>query len=414
MNNQNNINNSSPKRPTPSDIQRQSIRRDIDRESKRNNGAQILGQQDRGMKMSSPNHHTATAKLRKYLVPLAHKWRHLRYRLQDSSRRRKRAIFTSFFGVALLACIWGSFTHPSTMVANTKIGTERTFINQDTIKLTGERYDRDNGTLRADFTTDSQSGAISSKELAAHFVLADKPSHNGAIRPTLNLVPTFNNHFTVVIHHLYKGFGGIALMFHDKSALSVSSLANEDSDDNNGLSQKQQDEIQNAAQNGGSYSSSQKVSAIIHKLEKNDNSNFVLGERQLIKGHKTGYLDEHISPKSLAISELKQGNRNDENDIKGDQSYIKQDSAQLKADQKKIRQINKGADVGNKGNELNATKSQSGQLRASLANYGSQIKRLKADIQMNFHRMQLLKTDVSVLPKTQTPSAGKLFTNNAH
>lgn len=408
-----NQNNSSPRKPTSADIQRQSIRKDIDRESQRNNNAQILGQQNNGMKMRSPNNRTMLAKLRKYLLPLLSKWKHFHYRLEESSREWNRIIFTSFLGIALLSCVWGNFTHPSTMVANTKIGTERTFINQDTIKLTGERYDRNNGTLRADFTTNSQSGAISSKELSAHFVLANKPSHNGAIRPTLNLVPTFNNHFTVVIHHLYKGFGGVALMFHNKSALSVSSLANA-GDDNNTLTQKQSDEVQNAAQNGSSYSGSQKVDKLIQKLEKQDNSNFVLGENQLIKGHKLGYLNGRVSPKSLAMSELKQGNHNDMNDIKGDENYIKQDKGQLKSDQNKIRQINRGADVGNKGHELEATKSQSDELRASLANYGSHIKRLKADIQENFHRMQLLKTDVSVLPKTQTPQPGKLFSNNAH
>lgn len=412
MDTQNNSNS-----PSQSDIQRQSIQRDIDKHD--NNGSMnsgsIIGQHDfNDEPQQGPNQKTALAKLRRKFKPVV-KWsRRMHYRLEESSRRRKWIAMGIFATLLVGSSIWGHFDRPSVLISNTSVGKSLDFKNNDSITLDSEKYDKGNHTLQANFTTSSSSGAVSPGDLSAHFVLAQEPSVHGLPEPTLNLIPTFNNHFTVIIHHLYNGFGGVAIMFHDKSKLTINSLVNSDGDvSGNDLSDKEQNEIQNIAQKGSSYKSSEKVTKFLNKMQKNDNSNFIMSESNLLKYHKS-YVDPTISPRALAIHDLNVKIKSEQSHIKGNQNYIRQIKQSIQQDQGKIRQINRSADIGDKGNELSSTRSQVQQGRQSISNYNQEIQSLQKSIQTNQQRVTRLQEDVVDMPKVQSPKSSNLFSNSAH
>lgn len=405
--------------PSQQDVMRHNLDRDFENQSNKPNDNLVLGHGKNNYYNESTHTYKRgfMGKLQRKFAPFLKWLSKSRFRWQESSKRRRAWIMGTLGVLIILFCYWGVHDKIGLQVANSAVESHRTFVNDDTIKLTGERYDQDNGTMRLNFVTASQSGAVSPKDLSAKFVLAQGPQSNNAVRPSLRLIPTFNNHFIVTIHHLYKGFGGIKLSFHNRSKMTIANL-NDALQNNSGggplssMSEKKQTEISSLAQNGASNSSSaSKALNLVHRLEKRDNASFVIGEVYARK-HREGHVSPYLSGYQLAMDELQGHLKRDRKAIITNQYLIKQENGQIKGDQSKLREINHNADTSSKSKEVGGVSQEDKNSHDSIKSYQNKIRQLQKDISITQARISKLRNNITVLPKAKTPAKGMVFNNS--
>lgn len=382
------------------------------------------------------------ARLQKAARPITQYFRRIYYRLEESSQRRRKITLAITFSLILGSVVSAQIWTKGIQIVETPAKFQKTFINGDRISLKSQQYDKKSHTARLDFVTNSQTGIISPKDIKASFVLVDAPKRKTKA-PELYLIPTFNNHYVIIIKHLYDGFNGMKVQFSNTSTLSLEQISESLQQGNNGTSQKDaeiNDDIKNDTHLGayhikqsdekmlsddsstqgnqhsedsskidtGNHHVTAKQLQILKQIEKNNKQYVIVKEDTLLK-HKTK-LSYDIQPKKLAISDLRGEIKRLETDIQNNQDFIDKDKPYIKSLKNKVRDLSKdvGVDAGYQ-DKIDDTNDQISSTQNADQNYMAKIKLDQKWISRYKDRIRQIKSGRIVVGKANKPSKAIVF-----
>jgi hypothetical protein len=382
------------------------------------------------------------ANLQKKAQPVTQFFREMYYRLEDSSKRRRKTtlaiVFTLMIGSVVSAQIWTKGIE----IVETPMKMQKTFINGDKISLKKQQYDKKTHTARLDFVTSSDTGIVSPKDIKASFMLVDAPKDK-VKAPELYVVPTFNNHFVVIIKHLYDGFNGMKVQFTNKSTISLDQISDSLGNGNNGTSQKAaqtssdsnsdthlgayhikksdvdtigdtaatqgtQTQDDKSKINTGNHHVTAKQLQILERIEKHNTQYVIVKEDTLLK-HKTKF-NSNIKPKKLAVSDLKNEVQRLKTDIQNNEDFIEKDKPYIKSLTEKVRDLSKDVGVdASYQDKIDDTNEQIAATKNADHNYEAKIKLDQKWIERYKDRIRQIRSGRLVVDCASKPSKAVVF-----
>lgn len=387
-----------------------------------------------GMSNNFIENNAFISKLRKLVKPFVRNFRKLRERLEESASRRRRIVYGMLIGTMCICLIIGHFWKNEVIVTPTSINFPKKFINGDTIKISNYIYDTQNKAIQLDLTTTSPTGSIRPKDLKIKFTLAAAQASNTNV-PFARILPTYNNHFVVLIKNIYPNFQGIKIEFYNSSIINLSSLQNALNDNSNGqnnddsnadikndssigaykLTDKEKDVLDSSDYSTNDQDSS-KISTsnrkltkkqlhLLNRIQKHNTQYIVLAEKKLLQKKHLGHIDINTTPKELTINALKQSISTLHQDIDNRKKLINKDKPYIAKQKEKLKELNEDADidpsyqdkVSDAQNEINITKN-------DIAQQQNRISLDKLWIKKYNNRISLIKKGKIQIDKGQQPS----------
>ncbi|TPR14951.1 hypothetical protein DY052_05875 [Apilactobacillus timberlakei] len=292
--------------------------------------------------------------LQKKIEPYVNRIRTTKFRFEENARARRLSIFSLLITIIIGSLISAQIFTKSYTINSTPIDKPIQFLNGDTARVNNLTYDKGNNSAMINFSTDSKIGLINSKDLTAKFILLNKTSGK---TPTINLISTYSNNFTILINNLTPNFKALKIILNnartstiDDYAKAIANNSNKDAKvpmSNTGLKTiLDYNNSDNKATDGTGLQgdikinngmSFEKANKLLPILKKNNNTNITLKEDTL--NENKGTIKDSNSPKQIMINGLNKAINNLNEDIKIKNKLINDNEKSITETQKQINTL---------------------------------------------------------------------------
>lgn len=289
-------------------------------------------------------------KLRKKFAPLRHNLYEYKLIHESSARRRRRIIYSSLFAFAFFCFLVGFFwTKKDILLAQTPMNQDKDFINGDTVRIYNAKYDKSNhmGIVYID-TSGGQNGGISMNKLQTSFRMEDLPQSSDATIPTIQVMPLYEDHYAIVIRHMYTGYNAMSIQLHDKNYIDQTLLSKTITNDNGtnvigsphinaDMMTKRQVKILSLPSTSLTSKQYAKQSQLLNWIQGHNYQYLILGH-QFFNKHK-GKINPNLTNKSILVNIIKKEIKNNNADINKNNGIIKRSQNNLKHYQQNEKQL---------------------------------------------------------------------------
>lgn len=298
----------------------------------------------------------------------------------------RRALYL-LFGILILTILIGLLDGKGLEVVPTKTNESQEFLNGNKATLDGVIANQNGSEASISVTIDPKGGKIDPKKISANITFLEEPKDSIA-SPTVQVVPTYNNHFVFIVKGLYKDFKAFRIQIHDDSG-SVVQYASALSNGSNTQAKKpiskdtrkkiieyskslnkvnKNAPLGNANIEIGTPEQIREAKNALSKAKKNNVVNLLFDEKKINKSKQNLPIDSN--PKSIVLTGLDNGISQLNSDIQ----YRQQLLEQVKQNQKQIEQ-QKASD-----NNNNIDKQESGNDDQNAKSNEKENQKIGADI----------------------------------
>ncbi|TPR16746.1 hypothetical protein [Apilactobacillus timberlakei] len=365
-------------------------------------------------------------KLQLKFIPYQKKFRALSFKAKDNVRFQRFTVTFIFLFLTIGSLISARIFHKGYIVENTPIGVSRSFLNGDKATINNTTYDKNNDMAIFNISTDSSSGLIDGKDLEARFVIMNKPS-KPVKAPNLTLIPTYSNHFTILVKGLYKDFGALKLTLKNNRTSGIADYAkglkegsNEQTDtpisskDAKVVMNYDKDDKDSTSGTGiqdnvktNSGKNFQKASKLMPTLKDSNTTKFIVTEKAITKHEKD--IDENISPQGIMRNDLSTTISNLEDDIKTQKKIIDSNNDSITSIKKQIQDIKKDKLNLKDNSKSQSLENQISNIKDDNLSKNNRIKNDKKLISKYNNQIKLIEKDEIQFNKPQKSQNASLF-----
>ncbi|TPR49232.1 hypothetical protein DY037_05480 [Apilactobacillus micheneri] len=364
--------------------------------------------------------------MQKAVIPYRKKVRKFTFYFKDSMRVQRLSIVGILLMTMFSSLILAQCTSKGFIIKSTPINSSRSFLNGDTAKIRNVTYDSNSQSAMINLTTNSNSGILNQKDIKAKFILMQAPSHQ-VKAPTLNLMSTYGNHFTILVKNLYKGFGAFKLILVNNRQTSLSDFAKALNNGSNSqtstpltssqvktvISYKSGNKKANDGTNlqgnvninDGSHF--KKAQSLLKTMQSNNTTKFILTEKTINKFK--GKISSQATPKGIMEDNLNTTIDNLQSDIKTKEKEISDNNQSIKDIKKQIDHEYSDRLNSSKNNQIKSLNSNIENIKSTTIDAQNKIKLDNKYIKQYRNKLELIKKGTVVMDDNVKPQKASLF-----
>lgn len=375
----------------------------------------------------TPNHqkqtdNSALGQLRRKFAPLREKiYRH--HLLHEPSARKHRRFWYTLFGVlSVFFLMWGAFFwKQGVQVLQTPIGQTKTFINGDTVKMSSLHYDPHKHIALVYLTIHGANNtSMPAYNINSSFQFQNGPNSYSGSAPTIQTIPIYQDHYVVVLRHMYHGAGAISIQLTDKSRLDANSLVSTIQNDNGtdkagaptmGATIEPKKAVEYLAAPPADLNNRQAAiqDRLIRRLQTSNFQFLIISPAELEQNHDS--IPSHLNSKQILVHIFKKVIKHNEIDKKLRQHQIKEEQGTLKSDQKRLHDLYKNSSIANMDSAISSLESAVKSDQRSINIYNKEIKADDTAINQTRNRLSQTSGGVESLPTPQPQNRSQQWNN---
>lgn len=169
---------------------------------------------------------TLAGKIQRIAKPYAVRFRRFKFWFAAHAKMRRLTTITTLLLGMLFVFVLGQIYTQGLKIEATEFGKYATFLTGDKIKINGVSYDKKNRVALVSLQGAANSGLMNPNSLESDLVIEKKPKMNIKKAPTIQVLPTYNNHYTLLIKNVYPDFGTYQILLKSKEKATVPQIGN--------------------------------------------------------------------------------------------------------------------------------------------------------------------------------------------